>query len=236
MRKSLLWIIVGIVSAVSIAANPQVTLHITGGVTGDIVLELYPEEAPITVENFINYVQTGFYDGLIFHRVMSGFMIQGGGFDPDLNFKDPGEMILNESDNWLSNLRGTLAMARQTHPHTAGSQFFINHDDNSDLDAFFYFNGSYGFNVFGYTVFGHVISGMDVVDAIAEVDTETVGDMDDVPVNDVIISSAELNMDVPACLEKLSGDIDGDCDVDLADLAALAENWTLCNSITGSCS
>ena len=235
MRKSLLLLIAGlvlVVSTVSIAANPQVTLHITGAVQGDIVLELYPEDAPVTVENFINYVQTGFYDGLIFHRVISGFMVQGGGFDSNMVKKTPGDPIINESSNRLSHLRGTIAMARTYVADSASSEFFINHADNTFLDygALTY---DYQYNItaqVGYCVFGEVISGMDVVDAIAAVPVTN-----NVPDEDVIIQSAEITLPAPVCGDKMPGDIDGDCDVDLADLAALAENWTQCNSITGSC-
>lgn len=235
MRNSLVGCIVGMLSALSVvstAANPQVTLHITGAVTGDIVIELYAEQAPITVENFIDYVQSGFYDGLIFHRVISGFMIQGGGYDTDLNDITPGDPIINESSNRLSNVRGTLAMARTTYADSATSQFFINLDDNTFLD-YGWRTYDYQYNVtaqVGYCVFGEVISGMEIVDAIAAVNTT-----DDVPDNNVIIQSAVITLNTPVCAEKMPGDIDGDCDVDLGDLAKLTENWMACNSITASC-
>lgn len=128
---------------------------------GDIVLELDSEKAPITVKNFLQYVNDGFFDGLIFHRVIPGFMIQAGGFDNDLNKKAPRPPIVNETSNKVRNLRGTVAMARTNAPNSASSQFFINHKDNRDLD----FDGPYG----GYAVFGKVVEGMDVVDAIATV-------------------------------------------------------------------
>ncbi len=240
MRNSLGWLIVGMLSmlsAVSAAANPQVTLHITGAVTGDIVLELYHDEAPITVENFISYVQSGFYNGLTFHRVIPGFMVQGGGFDTNLVKKTPGDPIVNESSNGLSHLRGTIAMARTPHPHSATSEFFINHVDNAFLNyaPVVYDGSNNAYSKYGYCVFGRVVSGLDVVDAIAALTTAAEGGMTDVPVNDVIIQNATVTLNAPVCGEKMLGDIDGDCDVDLADLAELTENWMACNSITGNC-
>jgi cyclophilin family peptidyl-prolyl cis-trans isomerase len=214
------------------AANPQVTLHVTGGVTGDIVLELYPDDAPVTVENFINYVQTGFYDGLIFHRVIKGFMVQGGGFNTDVNLVPAGPEIINESSNRLPNLRGTLSMARISYADSASSQFFINLKDNTHLNYGTLTRDHYNFDsiiaLVGYCVFAEVVSGMDVVDAIALVDV-----VNAVPVNNVKIESAEITLNVPVCVIKLPGDIDGDCDVDLADFAKLAENWLACNAING---
>ncbi len=151
-------VLVGITQAV----NPQVTLQITGGKSGTIVLELYKDKAPVTVANFLNYVQSGFYDGLIFHRVIEGFMVQGGGFDTDLNQKDTGPAILNESTNGLKNLYGTIAMARTRNPHSATSQFFINHGDNDFLDfgPVAYDGHNNAFYLAGYCVFGKVISGI----------------------------------------------------------------------------
>jgi cyclophilin family peptidyl-prolyl cis-trans isomerase len=226
----ILSVFVGICSAV----NPQVTLHITGAVTGDIVLEIYADKAPVTAANFLTYVRTGFYDGLIFHRVLSGFMIQGGGFDPDLVQKTAGGEIKNESYNGLSNLRGTLAMARQIAPHTASSQFFINHADNLFLDygPVAYDNYDNAYIMAGYCVFGKVLSGLDVVDAIAllttKSDTGMVNDepvnMDDVPEDDVIIH-AVVTLDPGVCALAGQGDINGDCTVDLLDFMILAEHW-----------
>jgi len=235
--------ILSVFSSRSMATNPQVTLHITGAVTGEIVLELYADEAPITTENFIQYVQSGFYDGLIFHRVISGFMIQGGGFDTNMVKKTPGDSIINESSNRLSNIRGTIAMARTPLADSATSEFFINHADNTGLNygALTY---DYQYNVIaqvGYCVFGHVVSGMNVIDAIAAVTTETLYDENDnpmyynVPVDDVMIQSAEITLNVPLCSEKLEGDVDGDCDVDFADFSAIAENWLQCNAINTDC-
>ena len=232
------------------AANPQVTLHVTGvdandlPFEGDIVLELYLDKAPVTVENFINYVQTGFYDGLIFHRIISGFMVQTGGFDADFNAPETNPEIVNECYNGLSNLRGTISMARISDPDSASSQFFINHEDNPGLDIgnyqvyYEYYMGNFypvTAKLPGYAVFGQVISGMDIVEVIAAIPTENgvdvpdIGTFDDVPVNDIIIETAVLSS--PVCLEKLEGDIDGDCDVDLTDFAKLAANWLECNAI-----
>ncbi len=132
---------------------------------GDIAIELYPDKAPETVANFLWYVDNKFYDGLIFHRVMSNFMIQGGGFNKDMLRKETKPSIKNEADNGLSNMRGTIAMARTGDPHSASSQFFINVKDNKPLD----FKSKANPAGWGYCVFGKVISGMDVVDKIRQV-------------------------------------------------------------------
>ncbi len=164
--------------------NPVVKLETS---MGDIYIELYPEKAPKTVENFLKYVKDGFYDGLIFHRVIPGFVIQGGGFYPDMKNKKPTyPPVENESDNGLSNLRGTIAMARTQDPHSASSQFYINLKDNTFLD---YGNTP---QKWGYTVFGKVIKGMDVVDKISKVKTTTYGYFRDVPVKPVVIKSASI--------------------------------------------
>ncbi|MBN2245595.1 MAG: peptidyl-prolyl cis-trans isomerase [Candidatus Aminicenantes bacterium] len=134
---------------------------------GDITLELYPDKAPVTVENFLKYVDDQFYDGTIFHRVIADFMIQGGGHTEDFTEKPSGPPIKNEADNGLKNNRGTIAMARTNEPHSATNQFFINHVDNSFLDHTAKTEEGYG-----YCVFGKVIEGMDVVDAIATVSTD----------------------------------------------------------------
>jgi cyclophilin family peptidyl-prolyl cis-trans isomerase len=226
------------ITAVSFAENPQVTLQISGAVNGSIVVELYADKAPVTTLNFINYVKSGFYNGLIFHRVIYDFVIQGGGYDANLVLKTPGSPIINESSNGLSNVRGTIAMARTKFPNSAASQFFINHVDNTYLDygsITYPIGSSEPYIKVGYCVFGSVISGMDVVDAIAELLTTTENGMADVPINDVIIQNASVTLDVPVCIEKLEGDIDGDCDVDFADFAMLAANWLECNSVTAAC-
>jgi len=150
---------------------------------GAITLELYPDKAPITVENFLKYVDEGFYDNLIFHRVMPGFMVQGGGMIDQMVEKSEGkhQPIKNESSNGLSNDRGTVAMARTANPNSATCQFFINHVDNPNLNT-------YGG---GYTVFGKVIDGIDVVDKIAKVPTTTRGPHENVPLKPVYIKSAK---------------------------------------------
>ncbi len=150
---------------------------------GAITLELYPDKAPITVENFLKYVDEGFYDNLIFHRVMPGFMVQGGGMTDQMVEKSEGkhQPIKNESSNGLSNDRGTVAMARTANPNSATCQFFINHVDNPNLNT-------YGG---GYTAFGKVIDGIDVVDKIAKVSTTTRGSYENVPLKPVYIKSVK---------------------------------------------
>ena len=145
---------------------------------GDVVIELNAEKAPVTVKNFVDYVKDAHYDGLIFHRVIKGFMIQGGNFKPDMTQSSTNKPIVNEADNGLSNLRGTIAMARTNDPNSATDQFFISDNDNLFLD---YAPGNPG-----YAVFGKVIEGMETVDAIADVKTGA----QDVPVETVMIESA----------------------------------------------
>ena len=157
---------------------------------GDIVIELNEQAAPVTVKNFLRYVNEGFYDETIFHRVIYNFMIQGGGFTEKLQEKQAHKPIVNEANNGLSNYRGTIAMARTPDPDSATSQFFINHVDNEPLDYVENMNP-------GYAVFGRVIEGLDVVDAIASVETKRVKIaekiyMADVPVEPVIIKSASI--------------------------------------------
>jgi len=160
--------------------KPQVELLTS---KGRILIELEPSKAPVTVDNFIKYVQAGHYDGLVFHRVIPGFMIQGGGFDAELNQKQTMPPIVNEGKNGLKNDRGTIAMARTQVLDSATSQFFINVVNNDGLNY-----PSYG----GYAVFGKVVDGMSVVDAIAAVRTTTKKGMDDVPVEPVVIQSARM--------------------------------------------
>ena len=156
---------------------------------GDITIELYPEKASITVNNFLSYVDEKFYDSTIFHRVIKGFMIQGGGFTPDFQEKATKPPIKNEAGNGLKNKRGTIAMARTAVVDSATSQFFINHANNSFLDH--RDNSSEGF---GYCVFGKVIEGMDVVDAIANAKTMTRSGQSDVPRETIeIISIRRIN-------------------------------------------
>ena len=152
---------------------------------GDIVIELNEEASPITVKNFLRYVEEGFYDGTIFHRVIPDFMIQGGGFTAEMVQKKPHPPIVNEASNGLKNDRGTIAMARTANPDSATSQFFINHKNNDFLNYA-------GQNKPGYTVFGKVVEGLDVVDAIAAVKTTRKGRYSDVPVEPVVIKSAKV--------------------------------------------
>ena len=154
---------------------------------GDIIIKLFADEAPETVKNFIQYVQDGHYDNTIFHRVISNFMVQGGGFEPGMEQKPVRAPIKNEANNGLSNKVGTLAMARTMDPHSASSQFFINVNDNAFLN-----HTSETSQGWGYAVFGEVIEGMDVVNAIKAVDTTSRAGHQDVPREDVIIEKAEV--------------------------------------------
>lgn len=149
---------------------------------GDITIELFPNEAPITVENFLKYVDDGFFDGTIFHRVIPGFMLQGGGFTADMAQKETREQIKNEADNGLKNERGTLSMARTAVVDSATSQFFLNLVNNDFLD--------HGSRDFGYAVFAKVVEGMEVADEIAKVKTGNQGGHQNVPVEPVTINSA----------------------------------------------
>ncbi len=149
---------------------------------GDITIELMSEEAPITAKNFLDYVDAGFFDGTIFHRVIPGFVIQGGGFTADMNQKETRAPIKNEADNGVKNARGTLSMARTSDINSATSQFFINLKDNDFLD--------HGTRDFGYAVFARVVEGMDVVDKIAGVQTGNRGPYSDVPKEPVVTNTA----------------------------------------------
>jgi peptidyl-prolyl cis-trans isomerase B (cyclophilin B) len=164
--------------------NPQVLLETS---MGSITIELFKEQAPITVKNFLGYVKEGFYDGLIFHRVIKDFMVQGGGMSEELEQKKPKFAIKNEAANKLSNKRGTLAMARTAVVDSATSQFFINTVDNAFLDH----QGKQA-DRFGYCVFGQVLEGMDVVDQIRAVKTGTKNGHGDVPLEPVFITKASL--------------------------------------------
>ncbi|MGQ0794049.1 MAG: peptidylprolyl isomerase [Deltaproteobacteria bacterium] len=161
--------------------NPMVVMSTS---MGDIKIELFEDKAPITVKNFLSYVNEGFFDGTVFHRVIKGFMVQGGGFTSDLQQKPAKAPIKNEADNGVGNTRGTLAMARTNVVDSATSQFFINLVDNAFLN-----NGG---RDFGYAVFGRVVEGMDIVDKIAGVRTGRVGPMADVPVEPIVVNSAKL--------------------------------------------
>ena len=163
------------------AANPMVQIETT---LGEIILELDREKAPISVENFINYANAGYYNGTIFHRVMQGFMVQGGGMTPDMQEKPTGEPIVNEATNKLKNKTGTVAMARTSDVNSATAQFFINTDDNKFLNH----TGQTEAD-FGYAVFGQVVDGMDVVYTIEQQATATVAGHDDVPVELIVIEA-----------------------------------------------
>ena len=189
MKHTLIALLLGLCSSFALAAD-QVPAHAYVKLEtseGNIVLELKGRQAPLTVGHFLELVDSGFYDGLIFHRVIPGFMAQGGGFTPGLKLKEDGRTIPNESGNGLSNVRGTIAMARTGDPHSANSQFFINVADNQRLDpSKDMVRGSWG-----YTVFGQVIEGMEVVDKIVNVQTGPQGEFQkDVPVIPIIIKKA----------------------------------------------
>ena len=164
--------------------NPQVVIETS---MGNITIELFKDKAPISVRNFLSYVKDGYYDGLVFHRVIKNFMIQGGGMDESMQPKKTKFAIKNEAANGLSNMRGTLAMARTNVIDSATSQFFINVVDNKFLD----YKGKTP-DLFGYAVFGQVIEGMDVVEAIREVKTGSKAGHADVPVEPVTILSAKV--------------------------------------------
>jgi cyclophilin family peptidyl-prolyl cis-trans isomerase len=162
------------------ANKPRVALDTS---QGRIVLELDAEKAPLTVANFLAYVDDGFYAGTVFHRVIESFMIQGGGFTAELQKKDTQAPVLNEAKNGLENERGTIAMARTNDPHSATAQFFINTVDNASLDH-------PSFDGWGYAVFGRVVEGLETVDAIAAVATGRAAGMSDVPTEAVVIERA----------------------------------------------
>jgi cyclophilin family peptidyl-prolyl cis-trans isomerase len=164
--------------------NPVVVVSTT---LGDITVELFKDKAPVSVENFLQYAQEKFFEGTIFHRIERHFVVQGGGYTPDLVEKPTRAPIQNEATNGLRNLRGTLAMARRQALRSATSQFYFNLSDNAQLDH-------RGFTPpeFGYAVFGRVLSGMDVVDRIGAVETRSVGDFDGVPVQPVVIKGMQI--------------------------------------------
>jgi len=171
-------------AGMAVAANPKVEMETS---KGKMVIELFPDKAPETVKNFLNYVETKYYDGTIFHRVIPKFMIQGGGFTSDMKQKSAGAPIKNEADNGLKNDRGTIAMARTGDPHSATAQFFINSVNNDFLN-----HKSKTQQGWGYVVFGKVIAGMDVIDAISASKTVTRGRFRDVPAETIEINSAKV--------------------------------------------
>ncbi|AXL51278.1 cyclophilin [Paraburkholderia caffeinilytica] len=162
----------------------MVELHTNHGV---IKLELNAEKAPKSVENFLNYVKAGHYDNTVFHRVIDGFMIQGGGFEPGMKQKPTAEPITNEANNGLKNVNGSIAMARTNDPHSATAQFFINVNDNDFLN-----HSSPTPQGWGYAVFGKVVEGMDIVEKIKKVKTGSKGFHQDVPADDVVIEKAVI--------------------------------------------
>jgi peptidyl-prolyl cis-trans isomerase A (cyclophilin A)/peptidyl-prolyl cis-trans isomerase B (cyclophilin B) len=166
----------------SAAENPKVSLKTN---MGEIVLELYPDKASKTVANFLQYVRSGHYKGTVFHRVINGFMIQGGGYDKDLKERPTKAPIQNEADNGLKNDAYTIAMARTSDPHSATAQFFINVADNHRLDY-------PGHDGWGYTVFGKVIKGKEVIDKIKAVETAPKGEHMNLPVTPIVIESASI--------------------------------------------
>lgn len=171
-------------SPIAAQENPVVVIETS---MGDVTVELDAGRAPLSVENFLGYVKAGFYDGTIFHRVIASFMIQGGGFTPDMTKKPVRDSIKNEAQNGLRNRKYTIAMARTNEIHSGTSQFFINTKDNSQLD-----NKGTMARDYGYAVFGKVVDGMDIVDAIDKVKTTTKSGFQDVPAEPVMIKTIRL--------------------------------------------
>ena len=179
----LCFVVVSMVAGTARAANPVVAVETN---MGTFKVELFEDKAPVTVKNFLQYVEDKHFDGTIFHRVISDFMIQGGGFEPGMKEKKTRDPIKNEASNGLSNLKGTLAMARTGEPNSATSQFYVNVKDNTNLDKAKDPRGV------GYCVFGRVIEGMDVVEKIKGVETGTSKGHDDVPTKDIVIKSVKV--------------------------------------------
>jgi cyclophilin family peptidyl-prolyl cis-trans isomerase len=189
MRKLIIFLITGVLFMTTGKSEAEAGVFVTMKTSyGTIQMELYPDKAPETVKNFLSYVESGFYNGTIFHRIIPNFMIQGGGFTVDMVEKSANKPIKNEADNGLKNDRGTIAMARTNDPHSATAQFFINTVDNTFLN----YKAS---NVqgYGYAVFGKVIDGMDVVDKIAKVKTQNVKHFENVPEKPVLIAEVKVS-------------------------------------------
>jgi peptidyl-prolyl cis-trans isomerase B (cyclophilin B) len=188
MNASLLLLVLGLAllapQGQAAPAAPQVKFKTS---LGDVTIELFPDKAPKTVENFLEYTRSGFFDGTVFHRIIPGFVVQGGGMTADMTQKSTRPPIPNEADNGLKNLRGTLSMARTSDPNSASSQFFISLADNASLDH----TGKTS-QGWGYAVFGKVVAGMDVVDAMAKVKTGNRGFHQNVPVEPVVLIKAEV--------------------------------------------
>jgi cyclophilin family peptidyl-prolyl cis-trans isomerase len=179
----LCFVVLGVVAGSARAANPVVVVETN---MGTFKIELFEDKAPITVKNFLQYVEDKHYDGTIFHRVISDFMIQGGGFEPGMKEKKTRDPIKNESSNGLSNLKGTIAMARTGEPNSATAQWYVNVKDNTFLDK------AMARDKVGYCVFGRVTDGLDVLDKIKAVDTDTVKGHENVPTKDVVIKSVKV--------------------------------------------
>ncbi|MEW5757090.1 MAG: peptidylprolyl isomerase [Pseudomonadota bacterium] len=199
MRTTILALTLGLAGALTagaaLADNPKVKLETN---MGSITIELYPDKAPKTVQNFLDYANSGFYEGTIFHRVINGFMIQGGGFTQDYAQKQTKAPVQNEADNGLTNDRGTVAMARTNDPHSATAQFFINVVDNGFLN-----HSGKTPRGWGYAVFGKVTEGMDVVDQIKAVKTGARGPFSqDAPLSPVVIKKATVLSKAPEKGEK----------------------------------
>lgn len=191
MRNTLVYLMLFLFTTLSFAtekkmSDTQTKVKLTTSL-GAVTIQLDNAKAPVSAANFADYVKSGFYNGTIFHRVIPGFMAQGGGFDASFNQKETKTPIKNEADNGLKNKRGTLAMARTNDPNSATAQFFINYKDNSFLD-----HTSPTPSGWGYAVFGEVIEGMDVVDAMAKQATGNRGGHQDVPKTDIVIEKAEI--------------------------------------------
>lgn len=199
MKKIILALTLGLgatlTAGLAMAENPKVKLETN---MGAITVELYPDKAPKTVQNFLDYVNSGFYEGTIFHRVINGFMVQGGGFSQDYAQKQTKAPVQNEADNGLTNDRGTLAMARTNDPHSATAQFFINVVDNGFLN-----HSGKTPRGWGYAVFGKVTEGMEVVDQIKAVQTGARGPFgQDVPMSPIVIKKATVLGKAPGKGEK----------------------------------
>ncbi|HYN54623.1 MAG TPA: peptidylprolyl isomerase [Methylotenera sp.] len=185
MRKIFIFLMFALISGLAQAGNPQLTVETN---RGNFVIELYPDKAPKTVANFMQYVNSGFYKDTIFHRVINRFMIQGGGFNADLSEKETRPPVINEAGNGLLNEPGTLAMARTSDPDSATAQFFINLENNQFLNY-----QSPDPELIGYCVFGRILKGMDVVREIAATPTGNKGPFSDVPKSTIVIQQITLN-------------------------------------------
>jgi len=203
MKKTLLFITLSLLVSLSSFAAPVLVKMETN--RGDIILELNQDKAPLTVENFLQYAKDGYYEGTIFHRVISSFMIQGGGFDEDLTRKTPRANIINEASNGLKNSKWTIAMARTNTPDSANSQFFINVQDNISLD----FTGKHNSQTWGYAVFGKVVQGFEVVDEIRFTPTGPNPPFrSDVPIKNMTIKTVKVIDSLPVKTESSTDSVE----------------------------